>query len=395
MTLADFNRNGMLDIAAATQDTNSNGSVVVFLDNLPPAQTPTGSGVSVQEGSVNLNFTGVNTAGTTTATSINPNSAGTLPGGFAIDGASLAFDLTTTASYTAPVKVCFNVPPVTGQTAAQFFALKILHGENGVLVDRTVSHDFALRSICASVSSLSPFLLATSLNPPTTNEIDDTGRFVQQHYLDFLGREPDPLGAQWVSLINNCAPGDTSCDRVHVSEMFFRSAEFQERGYFIYRFYSTAFGSKPDYVVFQHDFASVSGFLTNSELEAAKVAFVNDFMSRPAFDTYNSLNNQNYVDALLSSAGVMLSSRQSMINGLNNATLSRAQVLRQIVESTEVYQKYYNQAFVVMEYFGYLHRDPDALYLNWIQVLDANPADARHMVTGFVNSLEYRQRFGP
>jgi hypothetical protein len=47
-----------------------------------------------------------------------------------------------------------------------------------------------------------------------------------------------------------------------------------------------------------------------------------------------------------------------------------------------------------MEYFGYLHRDRDALYLNWIPVLDANPADARHMVNGFVNSLEYRQRFG-
>ena len=84
-----------------------------------------------------------------------------------------------------------------------------------------------------------------------------------------------------------------------------------------------------------------------------------------------------------------------MIDGLNAGTLTRAQVLRQIVESTEVAQKYFNQAFVVMEYFGYLHRDPDALYVNWIQVLDANPADARHMVNGFVSSLEYRQRFAP
>ncbi len=50
---------------------------------------------------------------------------------------------------------------------------------------------------------------------------------------------------------------------------------------------------------------------------------------------------------------------------------------------------------MVMEYFGYLRRDPDILYLTWIQVLDANPADSRHMVTGFVNSAEYRQRFGP
>ena len=68
---------------------------------------------------------------------------------------------------------------------------------------------------------------------------------------------------------------------------------------------------------------------------------------------------------------------------------------RQIAESTEVYQKYYNQAFVVMEYFGYLHRDPDALYTDWVRALDANPADSRRMVDGFVNSAEYRNRFVP
>ena len=46
----------------------------------------------------------------------------------------------------------------------------------------------------------------------------------------------------------------------------------------------------------------------------------------------------------------------------------------------------------MMQYFGYLRRDPDALYLNWIQVLDQT-GDARGMVNGFVNSLEYRNRF--
>jgi len=49
----------------------------------------------------------------------------------------------------------------------------------------------------------------------------------------------------------------------------------------------------------------------------------------------------------------------------------------------------------VMEYFGYLHRDPDALYTDWIRALDANPADSRRMVDGFVNSAEYRNRFVP
>jgi hypothetical protein len=47
-----------------------------------------------------------------------------------------------------------------------------------------------------------------------------------------------------------------------------------------------------------------------------------------------------------------------------------------------------------MQYFGYLRRDPDIFYLNWIEVLDTS-GDFRAMVFGFSNSLEYRFRFGP
>ncbi len=227
-------------------------------------------------------------------------------------------------------------------------------------------------------------------------EFDDVEDFVTQHYHDFLTRDPDPPGlAAWVNTINICSGDMTQCDRVHVSEMFFKSAEFQERGYFVYRFYSAAFGRKPDYVEFVPDLANVSGFLTNDQLEVAKVTFANGFASRPAFVAkFGSLDNQHFVDALLTTVGVTLSSRQSMIDGLNNNTLTRAQALRKIAESGEVQQKYYNQAFVVMEYFGYLRRDPDILYLNWISALDSG-AVSRTMVTGFVNSAEYRQRFGP
>jgi hypothetical protein len=99
------------------------------------------------------------------------------------------------------------------------------------------------------------------------------------------------------------------------------------------------------------------------------------------------------VDLLVSTAGVTLPNKQALIDSLNAGTLTRAQVFRAIMESTEVYNKYYNQSFVVMQYFGYLRRDPDALYVNWIAVLDANPSDSRHMINGFMNSLEYRNRF--
>ncbi len=201
------------------------------------------------------------------------------------------------------------------------------------------------------------------------------------------------LGAQsnaTVTIIDNDATnGPNPID----STGFF--VEFQDRGYFVYRFYPVAFGRKPDYGEFVTDLARVSGFLDANQLEAAKVQFIADFMTRAAFvNTYNSLTNQQYVDGLLNTAGVTLSSRQAMIDGLNNATMTRGQVLRQIVESTEVSNKYNHQAYAVMEYFGYLRRQPDGFYLQWIQVLDSTN-DPRGMVTGFVTSQEYRNRFGP
>ncbi len=228
------------------------------------------------------------------------------------------------------------------------------------------------------------------------NPIDQTAFFVRQHYIDFLNREPDPGGfAAWQAVINNCMPGDTNCDRIHVSSAFFRSPEFQERGYFVYRFYPVSLGRKPNYAEFMPDIARVSGFLNNTELEAAKVAFVNEFITRPEFTTkFNGLGNADYVDLLLSTAGVTSANRDFWVASLGNGSRTRAQVLREIAESTQVYNKYYNQAFVVMQYFGYLRRDPDGLYLSWINTLDTT-GDFRVMVNGFMNSTEYRARFGP
>jgi hypothetical protein len=464
-------------------------------------------------------FAQVGAAGMTTANAIAPANAGTVPGGYVLNGTSVAFDISTTAGYTPPVDVCITLSSVTDVNV--FNSLSILHNEGGTLVDRTSSRDFASKKICARVTSLSPFVVATritiqfssssytvsetgprvditltrsgdttsgasvsfatndgagltncnvfngiasprcdytntggtlqwaagdatsksfsvaiiddgyaegnetftaSLSSPSgatlgtqstatvtiidndssngANPIDNTNFFVRQQYIDFLGREPDPPGfAGWTSTINNCTGDTTQCDRIHVSQLFFQSEEFQSRGYFVYRFYPVAFGRKPDYAEFVPDLARVSGFLDTTQLEAAKVQFIADFMARTAFaSAYNSPNtptgNQQYVDALLNTAGVTLASRQTMINGLNNSTLTRAAVLRQIVESAEVSAKYNHQAYAVMEYFGYLRRQPDAFYLDWIRVLDQSN-DPRGMVTGFATSVEYRQRFGP
>ncbi|HKO99187.1 MAG TPA: Calx-beta domain-containing protein [Pyrinomonadaceae bacterium] len=235
-----------------------------------------------------------------------------------------------------------------------------------------------------------------------SNPIDDTDFFIRQQYIDFLGREPDPGGlAGWRNVLVNCgvtvAP---PCDRIEVSAGFFRSEEFQSRGYFIYRFFS-ALGRIPVSEEFYPDFAKVSGFLTADQLEANKAAYVNEVMARADFQTkYGStLNNPTaYVEALLHRVGLPShASKQSWIDTLNvsNTTETRGQVLRQLVESVEVYNKYYNEAFVIMQYFGYLRRTADASYLDWIQTMNQNGGDYRVMINGFMNSSEYRRRFGP
>lgn len=223
--------------------------------------------------------------------------------------------------------------------------------------------------------------------------------FVRQHYIDLLGREPDPGGYQgWQNILNGC--GTTiapPCDRIEVSSAFFRSEEFQTRGYFVYRLYSTV-GKIPLYEQFMPDFARVSGFLTDAQKEANKVELVNDFISRADFQSkYGSSTAPTaYVDALLQTVGLPTHPmRQTWINGLTNSSLSRAQVFRAVAESGEVYNKYYNEAFVIMQYFGYLRRSADISYLNWIQTMNSNGGDYRTMINGFLNSAEYRQRFGP
>ncbi|HZB43706.1 MAG TPA: CHRD domain-containing protein, partial [Pyrinomonadaceae bacterium] len=90
--------------------------------------------------------------------------------------------------------------------------------------------------------------------------------------------------------------------------------------------------------------------------------------------------------------------RDSLIAGLNGGTLTRAQVLRQIAEQEELKLREFNAAFVLMEYFGYLRRDPDTAGFNfWLAKLNEFNGDflQAEMVRAFIESLEYRQRFGP
>ncbi|PYS68235.1 MAG: hypothetical protein DMF69_20800, partial [Acidobacteria bacterium] len=136
----------------------------------------------MQSGNVNINFANVSTSGVTLTTPLPPSAVGTLPGTFQIAN-NLAFEITTTASITAPIQVCFNVPNGTAPTLLSFTLLKVMHAENGQLVDRTSSRNFNTRTICAQTNSLSPFAVA--------EEVDETLPSISGRVTDHAGTGVD------------------------------------------------------------------------------------------------------------------------------------------------------------------------------------------------------------
>jgi hypothetical protein len=85
-----------------------------------------------------------------------------------------------------------------------------------------------------------------------------------------------------------------------------------------------------------------------------------------------------------------------LINGLNANTLTKAQVLRAIVQSDQIVNIEAVSTFVASQYYGYLRRTPEQAGFNaWVNYLTTHPTDFRTMVNGFENSIEYRLRFGP
>ena len=143
-----------------------NGSDIGSYEDQPGVFTPVGTGVNVVDpiGNPSVTFSQVTAGGSTTFTPIDPASAGTLPAGYTLVGGNTAFDITTTAIVTPPIDVCLNVAAITDLQA--FERVRILHGEGGVLVDRTIlapdtpAPNFATKTVCARVNSLSPFVAA-------------------------------------------------------------------------------------------------------------------------------------------------------------------------------------------------------------------------------------------
>ncbi|MFL6282222.1 MAG: FG-GAP-like repeat-containing protein [Pyrinomonadaceae bacterium] len=269
----------------------------------------------------------------------------------------------------------------------------------------------------------------------TTNPIDDDIKFVTQHYLDFLNREPDAPGlAFWVSQIASCG-SNAQCreaQRVNVSGAFFLSIEFQETGYLVERTYKTAYGDATSPGVagtvpvirlneFLPDTQQIGQGLIvgqgnwQAQLEANKVAYFADFVSRPRFVSAapTTISPAQLVDALFANAGVTptAAERQAAIDEFGAASntadqAARARALRRVAENPTLNRREFNRAFVLMQYYGYLRRNPDdapeqptlnfAGWKFWLDKLNAFNGNftQAEMVKAFIASDEYRHRFG-
>src|SRR5207244_5879625 len=110
-------------------------------------------------------------------------------------------------------------------------------------------------------------------------------------------------------------------------------------------------------------------------------------------------------------AGMLVSPSEAsvVINALSPTPSDpalRADVLRKVADNATLQQREFNRAFVLMQYFGYLRRNPDAApepnlnfngYNFWLNKLNQFNGDfvGAEMVKAFLGSSEYRNRFGP
>ena len=113
---------------------------------------------------------------------------------------------------------------------------------------------------------------------------------------------------------------------------------------------------------------------------------------------------------LFANAGVTPSTgdRNAAIAEFGSATntsdvAARARALRDVAENAILNQQEFNRAFVLMQYIGYLRRNPNDApdgdytgYDFWLTKLNAFNGNfvAAEMVKAFITSSEYRQRFG-
>ena len=222
--------------------------------------------------------------------------------------------------------------------------------------------------------------------------IQDPNIFVRQQYLDILRREPDKAGLEmWIEQLNNTAgQGDKNSARVSVSLAFLESPEFLDRGYFVIRLYVATLGRPPSREEFNKDHDAIfSG--SSAELESKKDALVAEFVQRADFKSiYDGLSDAAFVEKLLTTATISPPNRSALQSREN----TRAQVVRAVVDNPLTFNAFRDQAFVLMQFFAHLARDPKPGEFDDRLKTLTSTRDQRQMVFDFIYSVEYRKRFG-
>ncbi|HEX7314812.1 MAG TPA: M64 family metallopeptidase [Pyrinomonadaceae bacterium] len=338
---------------------------------------------------------------------------------------SQTFNVSTPAPLTHALAVSWTID---GQPAGTSSSINVNAGALGAgahTIEATVSDQGSF--VRSDPEQLLTERVSWSVNVTSANPIDGSEFFVTQHYRDFLNREPDATGLNfWTQGIESCV-ADAGCrevKRIDTSAAFFLSIEFQETGYFVYKTYKTAFGNLPSKPVpvrrdtFLNDTRALgNGVVVNvgnwrEQLEANKNAYALAFVRRPDFQAAYpaAMNGDDFVTKLNINAGAVLDEweKEQIANIFVNVAdpeEARARVLRFFAEDATLHQREFNKAFVLMQYFGYLQRNPDDApepglnfngYNFWLSKLEEFGGDYRRaeMVKAFVNSIEYRQRFG-
>ncbi|MET0649173.1 MAG: hypothetical protein ABW208_21390, partial [Pyrinomonadaceae bacterium] len=288
-----------------------------------------------------------------------------------------------------------------------------LEAERGQFVPNVTTATKVVVSNAQGQTLLSGVFNTAGLVTQAANDIDATTFFVEQQYRDFLGREADDSGlGYWSNEIAQCN-GDAGClqrSRVNTSGAFFLSIEFQRTGYMLYLFNKASFGTMPRRNTFLVDMqAAALGVIVGQpnwqeKLAANTTAVAEAWVARAEFrQRFGSLSNAQYVEALFNNAGVVATDeRAALVQGLNSGAETRATVLRKVADNADFRRKEQNPAFVLMQYFGYLHRNPDegadsdlSGFNFWLKKLEDNGGDFHkaEMVRAFIEATEYRGRF--
>lgn len=259
---------------------------------------------------------------------------------------------------------------------------------------------------------------------PTTNPIDNTNFFIRQLYIDFLGREPEVDAFNFLAAQLNACGTNAFClekRRPEVATAFFTSLEFHQTGYLIYlankaAFKDAAAGAGAVAPVLYGDLMRDLQIINqgvpfgqpgwDAVLIANQQAFFNDFVLRPSFrgNFPTTQTPAEFVDALYLNAGVTPSAaeRQAAIDEFGGAgntadNAARARALRRVTQNATFVANEFVRAFVLFEYAGLLRRHPDQPGYNfYVNLLNSANGDFRavNMLERFIESDEYRQRFG-